>query len=268
MTPEQQENADEGVVSFLFLHESFNKNTFIQAASTLDTGPGDPRHTRGRHLLSRPSRCATLETFASQQCHRPSPCRPNRNLFSLSALMLLDTPKYLSKTMQCNAILRVAHKTARGAYTRFFAHNLRPRCLMQLAIPMVPGGRPRDSALPQGRGSRAHPLPRPAAGQAPPEQARWFIIVVAAAAAAAVVAVAPEVQGGAERAPLAPRVGPAVLQAVPLDFVEQEIHLALHAEDVARAGLLDLLVADAPPAVLLLLLGRLDRMRGGRGGSI
>lgn len=138
---------------------------------------------------------------------------------------------------------------------------------MQLAIPVIPGGRPRDSALPQGRGGRAHPLPRPVAGQAPPEQARCFIIVVAAAAAS-VVAVAPEVQGGAERAPLAPRVGPAVLQAVPLDFVEQEVHLALHAEDVARAGFLDLLVADAPPAVLLLLLGRLDRMRGGRGGSI
>lgn len=138
---------------------------------------------------------------------------------------------------------------------------------MQLAIPVVPGRRPRDSALPQGLGCRAHPLPRPAAGHAPPEQARRFIVVIVAAAAA-VVAVTPEVQGGAERAPLAPRVGPAVLQAVPLDFVEQEIHLALHAEDVARAGLLDLFVADAPPAVLLLLLGWLDRMRGGRGGSI
>lgn len=168
--------------------------------------------------------------------------------------------------MQCNAILRVAHKTAYSAYTCTLAHNLRPRCLMQLAIPVVPGRRPRDSALPQGLGCRAHSLPRPAAGHAPPEQTRRFIIVVTAAAA--VVAVAPEVQGGAERAPLAPRVGPAVLQAVPLDFVEQEVHLALHTEDVARACLLDLLVADAPPAVLLLLLGWLDRMRGGRGSSI
>lgn len=138
---------------------------------------------------------------------------------------------------------------------------------MQLAIPVVPGGRPRDPALPQRLGCRAHSLPRPAAGHAPPEQARWSVIVVVAAATF-VVAVAPEVQGGAERAPLAPRVGPAVLQAVPLDFVEQEVYLALHAKDVARAGLLDLLVADAPPAVLLLLLGRLDRVHRRRGGSI
>lgn len=139
---------------------------------------------------------------------------------------------------------------------------------MQLAIPMVRSGRPRDPTLPQGGRGGTHPLPHPAAGQAPPEQTRRTLIVVVAAAAAAVVAVAPEVQGGAERAPLAPRVGAAVLQAVPLDFVEQEVHLALHAEHLARAGLLDLLVADAPPAVLLLLLGWLDRVRGCRGGPV
>lgn len=163
--------------------------------------------------------------------------------------------------MQCN--LRVAYQPREYITLSF---TLRPRSLMQLAIPMVRSGRPRDPTLPQGGRGGTHPLPRPAARQAPLEQTRRAVIVVTTAAA--VVAVAPEVQGGAERAPLAPGVGAAVLQAVPLDFVEQEVHLALHAEHLARAGLLDLLVADAPPAVLLLLLGRLDRVRGCRGGPV
>lgn len=173
--------------------------------------------------------------------------------------------------MQCN--LRAARARVR-IHTLTHIHILRPRSFMQLAVPVIPGGRPRDPALPQGGRGRAHPLPRSAAWEATPEQARRAIIVVvvvvvaAAAAAATVVAVAPQVQRGAERAPLAPRAGPAVLQAFPLDFVEQEVHLALHAEHVARAGLLDLLVADAPPAVLLLLLGRPGRVRGRRRGPV
>lgn len=169
--------------------------------------------------------------------------------------------------MQRNAIC-VWHIPAHArahTHSHTLAQALQPRRLVQLAVPVVPGGRPRDPALPQRCGGGAHPLPRPAAGQTPPEQARRLAAVVAATAAA-VVAVAPEVEGGRERAPLA--LGPAVLQAVPLDFVEQEVHLALHAERLARAGLLDLLVADAPPAVLLLLLGRPGRVRRRRGGPV
>lgn len=166
--------------------------------------------------------------------------------------------------MQCN--LRAARHPRE--YINTLTHSLQPRSLVQLAIPVIPGGSPRDPTLPQGGRGGTNPLPRSAAGQAAPEQTRRAVVVVVAAAAAAVVAVAPEVQRGAERAPLAPRVGAAVLQAVPLDFVEQEVHLALHAEHLARAGLLDLLVADAPPAVLLLLLGWLGRVRGCRGGPV
>lgn len=141
---------------------------------------------------------------------------------------------------------------------------------MELAVPVVPGRRPRDPALPQGRRRSAQALPRAKAVHAPPQQARRVSVVVAVVfvVTGAVVAVAPEVQGGAKRGALAPGVGAAVLQAVPLDFVEQEVHLALHAEHLARAGLLDLLVADTPPAVLLFLLGRLDCVRGGRRGPV
>lgn len=174
--------------------------------------------------------------------------------------------------MQCN--LRAAHThpcacihTHARPLTYTLAQALEPRRLMQLTIPVIPGGRPRDPTLPQGGGGGAQPLPRPAAGQAPPEQTRRAVIIVVTTAAA-VVAVTPEVQRGAECASLAPRVSAAVLQAVTLDFVEQEVHLALHAEHLARAGLLDLLVADAPPAVLLLLLGWLGRVCGCRCGSV
>lgn len=183
--------------------------------------------------------------------------------------MLMDKSKTVvqNNAMQCN--LRAARARVR-IHTLTHIHILRPRSFMQLAVPVIPGGRPRDPALPQGGRGRAHPRSRPAARETTPEQARRAIIIVAvaAAAAAAVVAVTPEVQRGAERATLAPRAGPAVLQAFPLDFVEQEVHLALHAEHVARAGLLDLLVADAPPAVLLLLLGRPGRVRGRRRGPV
>lgn len=142
-------------------------------------------------------------------------------------------------------------------------HALEPCCLMQLAIPVVPRRRPGDAAaLPQAGSDSVDALAREAAGQTPAQPAGPRAAAVAVAVAAVEVAVvAPDVQGGAERAPLAPRVEAAVLQPVPLDFVEQEVHLALHAEHLARARLLDLLVADAPPAVLLLLLGRLGRVR-------
>lgn len=186
--------------------------------------------------------------------------------------MLMNEPNnFPNDAMQCD--LQTAHTHTNtpnhGSLSHTtLAHTLRPRRLMKLAVTVVPSRRPRDPALPQGRRRGAEALPRADAVHAPPQQARRISIVGAVVfVAGAVVAVAPEVQGGAKRGALASGVGAAVLQAVPLDFVEQEVHLALHAEHLARAGLLDLLVADAPPAVLF-LLGRLDRVRGGRRGPV
>lgn len=122
--------------------------------------------------------------------------------------------------MQCNAI---CERHAPGTFTdprtrsHTLSHSLEPRSLTQLAVLVVPGGIPRDPALSQGGGGGAEPLPRPAAGQAARKKALRFAIAVVVAAC--IVAVGREVQG-AKRAPFAPSVEAAALQAVPLDFVE------------------------------------------------
>lgn len=56
----------------------------------------------------------------------------------------------------------------------------------------------------------------------------------------------------------------------PLHLVEQQIHLLLHAKDVRRLALLDLLVRDPPPATALLALAPEARARARgliRGGA-
>ncbi|KAG7127492.1 hypothetical protein HYQ45_018972 [Verticillium longisporum] len=62
------------------------------------------------------------------------------------------------------------------------------------------------------------------------------------------------------------RIAAAAAAVVLVELVEEEVHLPLHAEDLARLGLADLLVADAPPAVWRLALPvRPRRRRHGHG---
>ena len=46
------------------------------------------------------------------------------------------------------------------------------------------------------------------------------------------------------------------LLIIPLKLIEQKVDLALHAEHLTCAGIADLLVTNAPPAIVMLLLSR------------